>query len=280
MPVKTDYRWYVSLEKVKRQLGITGTAEDDRLKDWIEVASDFIENRTDRVFVPVTDTRYFDVPKVSGQNLTLHDDLLAVTEMSDDNGEILPADYFLYPLNVDPKLEVQLLRSSAFWYFSDTRQKAISIEGTWGYCDDYEDTGVTLDGAVAKATDTQVQVSEGAGIETGWCLLVETEQMFVRSKEGNVLRVRRGANGTTAATYDAPPPTVTVYRYCPPKDVEGVCIFLVSFWYSIREQLGVQSEKLGDYLVTYDGKPIPEQALIDLEHYERLTYPSPQETYP
>ncbi len=279
MAERTGYRWYVSLERVKRDKRITDGANsnDARLMDWIRTASRFIENQTNRVFIPVTATKLFDVPQITNQALVLHDDLLSVTTLSDDNGTIASNSYFLYPANVQPKLEIQLLRSTTFWSFDDTRQQAISVAGTWGYSDDYESTGRTLSGAVTTTTATQIQVDNTPGIETGWCLLIDAEQMFVREVNGPTINVRRGVNGTTAATHDD---AKVIYRYLPEDPIEAACLELVLFWYDNLDDMGVKSQRLGSFSVTYEDMPIPDRILQKVDYYYRMTYASAQESWP
>jgi hypothetical protein len=263
-----DKRWYVSLDALKNELGLTDTTHDAKLKRYIERASRWVEHFTSRTFIPVTATRYFDAPEHERGALYLRDDLLIATTISDDQGAVSSSEYFLYPLNDKPKTRVELLHSNKFWYFQDTRQKAISIVGTWGYSDNYEDTSTTLGAAITSTSATTFTSSDGSQIQVGWCLLVDSEQLFVKSVSSNTVTVQRGNNGTTAATHSN---GATVYRYVPEPDAEEAAVLLASTWYYWRDAGGVKEKTIGDYAVTYeDGWPVPVTIKETLTRLRRL----------
>lgn len=247
-----DKRWYVSLDALKAEIGETGTSNDAILGRMIERASRWLERVTDRVFIPMTATRTFDVPASLAQAgrgvLYLHDDLLAVTSLSDDQATKSSSNYFLYPLNSTPKTRLELLHSSESWYFSDTRQAAITIAGRWGFSEDTEDTGATLNGAISSTTATTFTADDGSLIEAGWCLLIDSEQMFVSSVSSNTVTVQRGNNGTTAATHSD---GTTIYRYVPEPDAEEAVALKAIAYYNKRTSAGVEAESIGAYRVTY-----------------------------
>ena len=263
-------RWYLSLDALKAELGITATAKDAQLKRFIERASSFIERRTGRVFIPETATRYFDAPKLPRGALYLYDDLLSVTSVTDDQGALAAADYFLYPLNRSPKRRVELNSSREFWYYDDTPQKAIVIVGQWGFGADYEDTGATLAAAISSTTATTFTASSGSLVQTGWALLIDSETLFVSGVSGNTVTVQRGVNGTTAATHAL---AAVVYRYTPPAGIEEAASLLAQTWYNWRQAGGVKSSRIGDYAVTYlDGWPVPETVLNILREFAQPAY--------
>lgn len=259
-------RWYISLDALKAELGITVTTKDAQLKRFIERASNFIEQRTGRVFIPETATRTFDapMPNLPRGALYLHDDLLSVTSITDDQGALSAGDYFLYPLNRSPKRRIELNTSREFWYYDDTPQSAVVIVGQWGYCADYEDTGATLGAAISSTTTLTFTASSGTLLQTGWSLLIDSEQMFVTGISGNTITVQRGNNGTTAATHLN---GAAIYRYTPPAGIEETASLLAQTWYNWRKSGGEKSERIGDYAVTYvDGQPIPLTVLAILDN--------------
>ena len=263
-------RWYVSLDAVKQELGIDNTTHDAKLKRYIERASGWMERFTGRVFIPVTDTRYFDAPDSPRGALYLNDDLLEVTSISDDQGAIDSSEYFLYPLNGVPKTRIELLHSNKFWYFQDTRQKAITITGKWGYRDDYDDTGATLNGAITSTSVTSLTASDGSLIEVGWSLLVDDEQMFVTNVSSDMVTVQRGNNGTTAATHSD---GATIYRYVPPPEVEEMTALLVVTWHKWRNEGSQRRKRVGDFEVVYDsGWPIPQIVMDTVAQLRRPAY--------
>lgn len=246
-------RWYTSLEAVKLELGLTSTTYDTRLKRLIERASAHLERAARRVFIPVTETRAFDVPEDTGDSLHLDRDLLSLAALSDGGGALALSDVVLYPLNAVRKREIAP-GPGVSWEAGTTDQAAISVTGQWGYSTDLDATGATLAAAVTTTTATTITVSDGSLIETGWCLLIDSEQLFVTGISGATVTVLRGNNGTTAATHSNAAP---VYRYVPA--VEQAAVVLATLWYHWQDAGGVQSKTIGDYSVRYvDGWPIPD----------------------
>ena len=275
MGLKDHYRWYVSLERVKAELKITVTTHDRVLKDKIEAAAALIDRMTDRIFIPETRTKYFDAPREESSRLVLGYDLLSLSAISDDSGDIAIADTFLYSgyndLNVPPFTEVQLLVTNVFFYWNDTRQKALTLVGQWGYCNDYEDTGATLSAAIASTTATTFTCTTGK-IEVGDSLLIGTEQMFVTAvsvSTSDTITVKRGQGGTVAATQLI---SSVIYRYVAPADVREAVVALAKFYWLRVGGEGIQQESLGDYDVTYRGEVMPSSVKSVIQRYERLVY--------
>ena len=240
-------RWYISLNALKIDIGETGTTNDSKLKRYIDRASAAIEQVTGKQFIPSTETRYFDVPRDSAESLLLDKDLLSVTTLSDDDGEITSDQYWLYPLNWSPKYGIVLDGDARTWVYDDDPNKVISVLGSWGFASDTEDTGYTLGAAVADATTTSITVS-ASGVEVGWLLLIDAEQLFVTAVSTTTVTVKRGVNGTTAAAHDD---GSTIYRYTVPADIEQACAVLASSYNTITAQAGVSNVKIGEYSETF-----------------------------
>lgn len=262
-------RWYVSLDTLKSELGETSTTNDARLSRYIAQASRAIEQETRRTFIPVTETRYFDVPSDGVKLFLQDDDLLSITTLSDDTGTITSTYYWLYPLNLFPKHTILLDTENlgrAFEY-DDEPNKAITIAGQWGCCNDYVSTGVTLNGNVSSTTATSMTLSDL--VEVGWTLLVDSEAMFVSAVRGTTAIVQRGANGTTAATHTT---GATVYRYVVPQDIEEACIELASYINNTRNAGGIERESIGEYSVTYDTarRAYPPGASKAIKRWQRI----------
>lgn len=267
-----DRRWYCSLQDLKAELGITSTDYDTILSRYIERASRWIENVTGRTFIPVTATKYFDCPHPSEPLFLEYEDLLSVTTLSDDEGTITAADYWLYPHNMNPKHSVVLETSDRTWYYSVEPNRAVSVAGSWGFSDDYEATGVTLATAsgITTSATTSITVTAANVLEVGWSILVDTEQMFVTDTNSTDATVQRGNNGTTAATHSA---STTVYRYVPPVDIEQACVMLAAGWYNQRTSgasTGVKSETIGEYSVVYGGEAVPQAVMDIINRYQRV----------
>lgn len=258
MAIKSK-RWYASLTAVKDELGIAAatTTYDAMLKRYIERASQWVEDHCHRIFIPLTATRYYDC--VGSDYLYLDEDLLAVTTLTNGDADVLVdgTDFYKYPLNSPPywRLDIKTDSGASFTY-ANTLQKAISLLGRWGYSEDYEDTTTTLGAAITSATVTTFTSSNGALLEVGWTLLVDSEQMFCSAISSNTITVVRAMGGTTGATHLI---SVAVYRYAPETTVEQAVIMLASCWYNWRKDSGVRSKTISDYSVTYDsGWPIPD----------------------
>lgn len=274
MAEKDHYRWYVTLDVVKDELGLSGTSHDAMLKRFIERATATFERGTDRIFIPEMRTKYFNFQKLG--RLVMGYDLLSVTTLSDDQGEIDSGDYFLYSgyddLNRPPYNAIELLGSADLFQYDDSRQKAITIEGEWGYCNDYEDTGVDLAAAITTTTATTLTATTGT-LQVGWSLLIEAEQMFVTAvttgDPSDTATVRRGQGGTEAAAHVI---ATDIYRYVVPYDVEEGVSEIARLRYEMRETMGVKSERLVDYAVTFNGEWVTENALATIMSYQRLVH--------
>lgn len=260
-------RWYTSLEAVKAELGLTSTTQDVRLKRLIERASAYLESAARRWFVPVTDTRSFDAPAGAQDPLVLDQDLLNLTAISDGGGAVALTDVVLYPLNA-VRVRVIELAPAESWETGTTAQAAISVTGLWGYGADLDATGAILAAAITSTTATTITVSDGSLIETGWCLLIDSEQLFVVGISGATITVLRGNNGTTAATHSNAAP---VYRYVPAPAIEEATVVLATLWYHWQGAGGVKSKEIGDYSVSYvDGWPIPDVVVRVVQQHRRV----------
>jgi len=266
-------RWYCTLDALKSELGDTGTANDARYRRYIANASRAIEDVTGRTFVPVTATKYFDAPVRCPDRLFLeYDDLLSITTLEDQTGTITAANYWLYPLNMTPRHSIVLNTTDlgrAFEY-DDDPEKAITITGQWGYCNDTVATGLTLGAAIINTTGTSITLSSTT-CETGWTLLIDSEALFVAGVSGTVATVQRGVNGTTATTHLS---AAAVYRYTVPADIELACISMASYANNVRTGAGVKRETIGEYTIEFGGADsggtIPASAAATLKRYQRI----------
>jgi len=224
--VSRPNRWYTSLEQTKRDyLNIDSavTDHDEKIKALIKRVSAWIEHKkqTGRVFYPVTDTRHFDFQ--SAKQVVFGDDLLSFTLFQYEDETIDSDNVFLYPLDGPPYLWAEIDYSIESMSYDDTPQKTITIEGDFGYCNDTEDTGATVGNDPLAADGTSLTAATGL-IETGWMLLIESEQIFVSAvtagETNDAIAIVRAQGGTTAAAHAS---GKTIYRYVPPWDIEHLC---------------------------------------------------------
>jgi hypothetical protein len=128
---------YATLQEAKDYSSITSTdaTDDGVLEDLIETASRFIDSQTVRTFYARTETRSFDVP--DGRKLTLDDDLISITTLTNGDAEVLTtSDYILLPNNVTPKYAIQLKQSSTKRWEPDSNNntvQVITVAGSWGW---------------------------------------------------------------------------------------------------------------------------------------------------
>lgn len=133
--------------------------EDVILGELISIAKDHIDSWCGRHFNVVTQTRYFDQDAVdmlilderyhemmvyTAPRLSLDDDLIAVSGLTNGDGTtIVSSNYRLMPRNSTPKQEIILLNGLA-WAFTNIWSE-IAVTGTWGY-------GSTVPDSVALAS--------------------------------------------------------------------------------------------------------------------------------
>ena len=200
---------YVSLDVFKSSgvLNITGTGDDTRLLSLLESVGSMIDRYCNRGFFVLSATRKFDG---DGTRRLLLPDLISIDSSglkTDDNKDRTfettwaTADYLLLPSNADPADagNPQSRPYTAVEVDTDAGTKAdwpagrqtVQIAGQWGWWLHLKRAGETAN-AIADATTTSVTVSSRADVEAGHTLLIDSEQLYVRSYSGNVLTVARG----------------------------------------------------------------------------------------
>lgn len=245
---------YCTLEQLRGYLTSSSVDmerwDDDKMLQYIEQASRRIDKWCDRRFYPRYATRYLDFQ--SSYNLLLDEDLLDVTTLSSGGTEVADTDYYLYPLNTYPKWKIEVDQSTtSIMNYSNTHQKAVTVVGTWGWhndwdsaWDDSQDTVQDAAGLTAAATTITVGDADGEDINgfsprfsPGQLLKIESEYVQVTgvSSSADTLTVRRGANGTTAATH-AKDKAISIYR--PPEIVTRACLEVTKLFYEMRSATG------------------------------------------
>lgn len=279
MTVRT-YRRYISLEAAKRDpvsIASGQTGQDTRLNDLIRKASHWIEEELERWFYPVMATYYFDHPN-DDTILDIAPWLLAVTTFTTENTLTTPVEgtdfhlvqyipaknrnVYIPPYNrivMDPDGAVPNLE------WSTTPLKANKIVGVWGWSDDTQATGATvLNDPSLAAAGTSLTVLTGL-IETGWMLLIGTEQLFASAvatgSPNDTVTVIRAQGGTTAAVHTK---TTVISRYVPPDDIETLCGIIVARLYhrgATKWTDTVGSPDAG--ILYYHALPAEAKAIID-----------------
>lgn len=245
---------YIPLEHLKADIGVTDTTEDAELFRYIEAASREIDAHAGRRFFVQTATKYV-TPNSAGMVL-FDDDLLSVSALTTDSetdgtydGETWAqdTDFWLVPYNSFPKYAAELTFEGSYT-FANLRRN-VKIVGEWGYgtgltATPYTTLSATVSGS-HNPTTTTLTASAADVILAGQTLRVGSEQMFVESVNGAACTVKRGVNGSTAASAANADP-IAVYEY--PRMVSRACAILASCYFKERQlSPGMQQERIGDY---------------------------------
>jgi hypothetical protein len=174
--------------------------------------------------------------------LDLEDDLLALTgdvSVSAATGAtpaawVLETDFYLDPYDRTPARSLVALAPTRFCWTATPR--GISVPGKWGYQDERVALG-TLTAAVTTTTATTFPLSVAAS--PGQTLLIDAEQVYVTSVATLNATVRRGVNGTTAATHLI---TAAVERYVYDAGVVDCCLAIMQ-----RRRKGRDAGLTGEY---------------------------------
>lgn len=250
----------VNLDVVKELRGQTAPANNATAADistndalWkrsIKQASAWFENETKRAFVPFRQTRVFDAlgEHISARCLDVDADLLDIIMLTNGDGTtIANSAYVLRPSSGTPKYRIELKSSSGLvWTYSDGYEEAISVDGWWGYHENYAQAWQTVD-ALASALDasgTLAVISDPDGLdEFGFgprvgtldYIRIDSEMLLVTAITGSTLTVRRGVNGSTAGTH-AQSSDVDAYRQA--GDIQRAVGFLAGYYYDVKDTSG------------------------------------------
>jgi hypothetical protein len=209
------------------------TDEDAQLRKMLEMASRQIDKYCRRHFYTYEETRYY---PGAGDTLMIPDDILSISSLkTDDDGDgtfentFTTTDYTLFPLNGFPKLWVELSDNPDFSHFAAGIRKGVEVVGVFGYGDGlsatpFMDSGDTVQDDPLSSSATTLNVSSGGNFAIGQTLRIESEQAYITAISANALTIKRGMNGTTAASH-AQDTAISIYEY--PIDITQVCLITV-----------------------------------------------------
>jgi hypothetical protein len=216
-----------------------------------------------RRFYPTIDTRTFDHPE-NASLLKLRDDLLELTTLTTKNGAttITSADYVLRTATgrygQTPYNQIQLKEDATYseYEYDGTQYEANSVIGVWGYHDSWADawelSGDTVtDSGGINATVTTITVDDADGDDINGfpyrfrkqqILKIESEYLWLTGVNitDNTLTVRRGMNGSTAATHAETTP-ISIYR--PMSDIRAAMQVLTVHLYRRKDTIGERDER-------------------------------------
>ena len=222
---------YATLDVLKSAavLDISGSGDDSRLLMLLENVSRQLDGYCDRRFFALSATRVFDG---DGSAALRVPDLISVDPAglrTDEDGDRefetawSDSDYLAYPANADPtgghdlaapytKLVADTEAGARSGFPRGMRR--VSVSGQWGYWRRLRLASESLS-ARADAVQKTLTLSDGADVESGHTVLVDSEQMYATGRGKDGLRVERGVNGTTAAAHEANA-AIRIYEYPSP----------------------------------------------------------------
>ena len=223
--MRTDGNSYGNLATLKTMIDISGTTDDTKLLQSLEMSSRSIDSYCNRKFYSTSETKQY---RGSSRTLLLYDDLLSVTTLTtlkDDRSTDktwATTDYELFPLGdtVYPKEWIELADNTTAGSFSNNTRRGVQIAGVWGYGNGntttpYQSATTTNDGSFA-AGDTDFTATAGANLNIGETILIDSEQMYITGISSNTITIQRAMNGTTAASHST---GATVYVYTYPQQI-------------------------------------------------------------
>jgi hypothetical protein len=263
---------YATIDELKEYIGLTALAEtkDDALllRFAIQASRVFDTFATNGVmpkrrFYPTLATKDFDHPSDDTQQLRLYDDLLEINTLTTENGAttISSSDYNLQTAdgryNQTPYRQIRLTGdgTTTAFAFDGTGDAANQVTGFWGYHDDWanawQDSTDTVQDAPLSDSATTVTVNDVAGDDINGIpnrfkrqqlLKIEDEILWLvdTNQTDNILTVRRGMNGTVAASHVQ---GTAVYVFKPMDDVVEAMQVLATHLYRRKDSIGTPDER-------------------------------------
>jgi len=226
---------YTTLDRCKAELKAESTVDDAKLFRYVIQVSQRIDSAMGNVrrpfFAPYIEQRQYpiDTSRIDswGENtFDLRQFLLAFTEVLRQTTDIT-ARVELYQWANEVVHMLRLTNCSESWYYNCTRNEPykIYVTGTWGYHPDYDNAFDAVDTVQdnplsSSATSITVADADGADLwgftprfSPGNLIQIEDELVDVVAVNTttNILTVRRGRNGTTAAAHVQTTP-IRVYQ--------------------------------------------------------------------
>ena len=235
-----NYGVYVTMAELKAELSRDDIKDDNLLKSKCFNASRLFDLACHRHFFPVYETRYYDHPgdyvsaftAINNSRLLLDEDLLAVDTLTTDNGgtTIASADYILRrgkSSNFPPfnNIELKTNGTTTIFSYSGTPQESNAVTGWWGYHEDWGnawlDSGDTVQDDPLSDSATTVTVDNARNFEPQQLIRLGTEYAYIESinTTAETLTVKRGVNGTTAASHLQ---DTTIYIYQVQSDISEI----------------------------------------------------------
>jgi len=155
------------------------------------------------------------------------------------------------------------------------------VTGVWGWhnnwADAWQDSADTVVDAPLSSSATSLTVTDadGTGIwgdtprfKAHTLIKIESEYLFITVKNTttNVLTVRRGVNGSTAAAHDA---STAIYIYQPPDGVVQGVTRWASYLYAQKDASVFDTTTIPESGVIITPQGIPKDVMMAMKNYRR-----------
>lgn len=231
--------------------------------------SKVIAGVTHQTFVPYYDSKDIYFAEIirdrkfhynsNGYSLDLEDSLLELDSLTWMDTALTAGQYRLVDhhgsANGYPYSRIYFDGDSVGSYGTSFDDKVV-VAGFWGAHDNATDAyaEVTATAEALDATETGIDIANGeyALFETYQYIRIDDELMLITAitegegAEADVLTVRRGVNGSTAATHDN---AATITRWNVVSDVQLLATRMVAYWYGKRNDKGELVQVIDNALV-------------------------------
>lgn len=226
-----DTRW-LTLLRLKRRLGIENAtlSEGDtaRLEAALRAAQSDIEAATGRRYAPIV-AAISHCASPGQRTLSLRDDLMSLTSVQDGDGTVFLPDNLSWDAG-------SVTRQDGQGFFGGD----VRVTGMWCHhpAPDlaFRASSDALTGSISAAAATIDVVSASSAdlwgdtprFTSGQLICVDSELLRVTQVSGNTLSVRRGQNGTSAASHTA---GAGIFVFVPGFAVEALGLRLAAWLY-------------------------------------------------
>lgn len=223
---------FCTLDSVIRQLELADSSDNDlstdidtlidtkyansiaRIKELIYEISEWVYNKTNRVFVPYKYTytlrevtfrqRYhYDLGALF---VWADDDLLSIDSVTWVGTTLTSLQFRVGDENTFPNSRFEV-DSTAITSYPTAFDESVAYTGVFGYHNNasqlWLDSGDTVQDNPLAISATTLNVSDGGNFETYQYIRIEDEYLFITAISTNALTVQRGVNGSTAAAHDS-----------------------------------------------------------------------------
>lgn len=217
---------YTTLDLTKTEIQASSTVDDSQVRRYIRQVSRRIDatmsNSRRPYFAPYTEQRSFPietsrVDSWANNTFDMRDPLFSFTEVLRQTTD-MTSQVALYSWNNEVAHMLRITNCTQSWYYNCdcTQPFKIHVTGIWGWHEDYDNAYASVDtvqdagGINASVTSITVSDADGSDLDgftprfsPGNLILIGSELLDVTAVNTttNVLTVRRGVNGTTAAIH-------------------------------------------------------------------------------